>query len=382
MKKYQVFFLVLVFSLPGFLLAANPARKTSVGLRVEPEYFSPNADDFQDSTFFYPVLKSDKEVARWRLVIESEKGKLVQRLHGANFPALIKWDGKDRKDNPVAEGKYRGQLIIWGSNFKAASPWVAVSVDNSPPTATLSVSSTFYALTATGENKLIFSPRVEDKSPIQNWEFRITDPAERTVFVDWSTGPVRDLEWDGSNRDTGILSPKGLYHCTFQVWDAAGNRGLPAFVDVEINVSAQELLQRVLKYTAIFETDMGLVLQLPFDKIFLMKKGIPEFKPDAADYLREAAIVINAYPDVPVALTGYARQRKNWSEDRDLSSRIAWDVYSYLVKNGKVVSSRLKVNGRGRSPTFARRQYDNPPHFVVLRNGVEIILEGNRDWSQ
>jgi len=132
----------------------------------------------------------------------------------------------------------------------------------------------------------------------------------------------------------------------------------------------------------LFVTGMGMVLQLPFDKIYEMKKGKPVFKTDAEDYLKEAAILLNTYSEIPVQITGYCRQKKTWDADRNLSSRLGWDIYSYLVKKGKVAGSRIKVNGRGRSPTFSRRQYDNPPEFVVLKNGVEIILEGNRDWAQ
>jgi len=64
-----------------------------------------------------------------------------------------------------------------------------------------------------------------------------------------------------------------------------------------------------------------------------------------------------------------------------LNGRDVYQYYRYDAKAGSLLLilinfSRLSVKGRGRSPLITRQGADVP----VLRNGVEILLEGKRDW--
>src|SRR5262245_14829463 len=85
-----------------------------IELRVDNPYLSPNADGIKDNLFFTPVLKSEWDVTRWRLEINSKKGKTVYRVSGADFPTLIRWEGNDRKGNKLPEGAYGAVLLAWG----------------------------------------------------------------------------------------------------------------------------------------------------------------------------------------------------------------------------------------------------------------------------
>jgi hypothetical protein len=78
---------------------------------------------------------------------------------------------------------------------------------------------------------------------------------------------------------------------------------------------------------------------------------------------------------VDVELNGYSHLDKTAQSNRGEGSLYAWRVYSYLVKDGHVKASRLKVRGRGRSPMFSRRAVKLP----VVKDGVEIVLQGN-NW--
>lgn len=255
-------------------------------------------------------------------------------------------------------------------------------VDNTPPEVLLAASTNVFTLDAKGEGVLIFKPEVLDESPIGRWEFKVVDLSSRTIHVYSSSGALQDLVWNGLDQETQALAPRGNYVVTYQAWDKAGNASLPFMMDIEVEVAAQQMLEAVLQYTTVFETDMGLIVQLPAKDIFRIEKKAPVLNEVAEVYLREVAILANAYPDVSIQLDGYSRKLGSTALDRERGSRYAWRVYSYLVKKGNVKASRLTVRGRGRSAMFDRRSVNDPPDFDLLKNGVEVILEGNRDWAQ
>ena len=105
-------------------------------------------------------------------------------------------------------------------------------------------------------------------------------------------------------------------------------------------------------------------------------KGKVVLLPTADRYLRELALLANAYPKAGVVLDGYSKAYKNSKKDRELASLYAWQTYSYLVKKGNVKASRITVRGRGRSATFHRRAAG----VDFLKNGVEMVLEGSGPW--
>src|SRR5438046_1293350 len=117
--------LFFIFIFGAVLCRPVPAHSVEfsdvMDLRVDNPYFSPNGDGLHDNLFFMPVLKSEWDVARWRLEITSTKDKLVQRYTGAGFSSLIQWDGKDRKGNILPEGEYHATLSAWGPGFKIKS---------------------------------------------------------------------------------------------------------------------------------------------------------------------------------------------------------------------------------------------------------------------
>jgi outer membrane protein OmpA-like peptidoglycan-associated protein len=223
---------------------------------------------------------------------------------------------------------------------------------------------------------LEMTPTVQDASPIERWQFQILDETARTVQLFWSTGPVHAVRWDAKDRQTQVIVPQGRYRVAFEAWDAAGNGSEPAFVDVDVLVTARQMLEKALSYTQVTETGLGLVVQTPSENLFDYRKGRVVLKDSADKYLRELALLANAYPKATVSLEGYSKAYKAADKDRELASLYAWQVYSYLVKKGNVKASRITVKGRGRSATFHRREAG----IDFLKNGVEMVIEGPGPW--
>jgi len=320
--------------------------------------------------------KIDSEEQNGYYLKARKLAKKIAKISGADFSALIKWEGRNRKGLIVPDGEYTGCITVWGNNFKLKSPSKSFIVDRSPPLVEMTASTTVLDQGVFGQEFITFFPEIIDESPIDRWQFQILDITGRTVYVDWSTGPVQNIVWDGKDSATDVLAPQGFYRCALQGWDMAGNESVPFFVDVYVNVTAREMLAQVLEHVTVVETDLGLLVQLKQNELFKTIRTEVELSPDSDALLHEVAILINAYPSVSVILDGYSKRFNNPGQDRHRSSLYAWKVYSYLVKQGNVKASRLSVKGRGRHPTFSRRAVDLP----VVRNGVEVLLEGSGGW--
>ena len=364
MKKLFLAALLFIFSFFNSAILSAVEFSDVLELRADNPVFSPNGDGLQDKLFFTPVLKSDLDVIRWRLEIYTSSGKLIQRYTGAGFSSLIQWDGKDRKGNVVSEGSYQANLMAWGSGFKIKSTSRSIFVDNTPPFSELKVS------TLSSIASYIFTPSVQDNGEIDRWQFQILGVRGNTVYLDWSTGPVCALAWDGRDRTSNRTVPSGSYKAVFQAWDTAGNEGTPAFSDFSVVVAPLDEVKDLVKSLKPLSTPVGLLVQLDSKRIFFNSKGRHEIRKSALPLLNEAALLINSYPEAQVRLDGYSFAFNQSSVDRDMSSRYAWDLYSYFVKQGNVKASRFTVRGRGRVAPEDRLK-SKPPY---LRNGIEVIL--------
>ena len=372
-KHFARRFFLAFFALAGSTLL-SAGEHDELSLRIDPAYISPNDDGVQDQAFFYPVVSSQVGIQRWRLDVFRVGDGRVARLTGAGIPGLINWDCVGKKD-VVPDGNYRARLEVWGKSTHISGDQSFV-IDTTPPAVTIALSTTGIDSSILSGQPITMTPTIQDSSPIERWQFQILDETGRTVQLVWSTGPVHEVTWDGKDRATGVLVPQGHYRVAFQAWDAAGNGSDPTFGDVEMRVTAREMLEKALAYTQVTESGIGLVVQVPSEHLFGFVRGRVVLQDSAERYLRELALLANAYPKTSVTLEGYSKAYRTANKDRELGSLYAWQVYSYLVKKGNVKASRITVRGRGRSATFHRR--DAGVDF--LRNGVEMVIEGPGPW--
>jgi len=355
--------------------AEPPVQSDPVTLRIEPSYFSPNDDGVQDQIFFYPVLANFEGIRRWRLELRSLKHGSARMFSGTDLPALITWDGRDKKGVLCQDGEYRAKLTVRTKDHNLIAE-DHFFIDTQPPVVQLSVSTPVIDQSFLQNQTVAFTPIIKDMSPIDRWQLQILDQLGRTVYLFWSTEPVWQIRWNGRDQSTGILVPKGRYRCAFQVWDKAGNESATAFSDLVVDLSPKQFLEQALKKIQVSQTSVGMVVQLSGHDLFDLQKGKPVLRPDAREWLRESALLINAYPDMSVRLDGYSASQKNADQDRELSDLYAWNVYNHFVKSGNVRASRFSVQGQGRAVPAARKRADPPPP----KNGIEIILENRGEW--
>lgn len=345
-QKPLLLILLLCSASPMALIAAD---RGELSLRADPVYVSPNRDGLQDQAFFYPVLTSHRSVSRWRVDIEREGKGRQARLTGAGMPALIMWDVLDRKGVLAADGAYRARMDVWGKSLHLSAEQ-RFFVDATPPAVAISVSTPTLHLDQGGEVTYLTS--VGDRSPIERWQLQILNEAGRTVSLIWSTGPARNVTWDAQDRQTGMNVASGRYRAAYQAWDVAGNQSEPAFVDLQV-VSGESAYPG--------STAVGGVSQLSSETLFAYRRGRIILSEQAGAVLADVAAWLNANPRSDVLILGYSHAYASPRKDRDLSSRYAWLVYSYLVKQGGVKASRIRVEGRGQDAK-------------ALSNGLEVVL--------
>lgn len=361
--------ILLVISL-GVVTCELNAEDVVLELRVEPRYFSPNADNYQDQVFFYPVLRSGGDVRRWRLDLTRE-GRRIMRTSGNGLAALIPWDGTGRKGAVALNGVYEATLTVWGDGFRTASPPQAVYIDTNRPQTKLHLSTTVLDKTTVTEASLTFRPEVMDVSPITQWSVQIINERGRTVYIHASSGPLTEVVWDGKDHRTQNVVPQGNYQVAFSAWDSAGNESMPLFRDFSVRMSPELVLMSALKTIQVKKLKEGFLIQLKSNDLFRLNRGKPKLRFSADQHLQEVALMANAYPEQNVFLEGYSRKNATAKRDKDLSSLYAWAVYSHLVKKGNVLASRLSVQGRGRTMPATRRALNVP----LLFDGVEVIIK-------
>lgn len=365
--------ILLFFFAPSSLLALTPIRtfptQDILRLRVDPPLFSPNGDGFQDQAFFYPVLKEPLEISHWRMDITDGRGKRFRRLTGSGFPALIRWDGFDKQGRQVPEGNYRLSLQVWsGRTLLAVQNKVVVDVR--PPQVDIFVASQSVQRSFSQKN-LIFEPRLHDESRISRWQIQVLDLTGRTVYLFWSTGPARQVQWQGYDQATGLFVPQGHYRCAVQAWDEAGNQSDVAFADFFVDISASDIIAESLENIQPLAVANGLLIQLERARLFENRRGEISISDSGIRLLKEVAILINAYPDTPVFIDGYADSFKEQEKNKNLSNVYAWTVYNRLVRLGNVKPMRMNVRARGQAITAERRKIRVPP----MGRGVEITIQ-------
>ncbi|MCG3206174.1 MAG: hypothetical protein KCHDKBKB_02903 [Elusimicrobia bacterium] len=371
----KLIFSFIVFSI-GALPLYSKEEPNSLQLRIEPAYISPNDDGLKDQLFIYPVLQTHVRIKSWTVDILTKKNhRRVARLSGSGFPALIKWDGLDRKAMKVQDGAYLAKMSIFGIKKTFVSEQ-SFWVDTRAPEVGVSLSTQVFDRSFLDKGQLIIFPQAQDASPLDQWLIQVIGQSGVTVHLILSSGTIREIDWDGTDRNTQVLVPQGDYRVIFQAWDAAGNESFPAFSDFKANVTPREMLGHSLRLIQVNETDLGLIVSIGSQNLFHTVNKKLELSETGKEWMREVAILANAYPQVNVKVDGYSRSMKKSNLDQELSSVYAWRVYSHLTKIGNVKASRLTVKGRGRSPMFDRRAAGVP----VVQNGVEIILEGGGPW--
>lgn len=223
---------VFVGSLDGNVYAFGLPAITS--FTVHPNPFSPNGDGRKDTT---TLAASFNTLVKWKVQVRSSAGVLVRSWAGTGSALTIIWGGKDASGTIVPDGVYIVRLSgsdLSGTSFK--TEWRQIRVDNTPPTANVTV------------DPLSFNPTLGQKTTIT---YKISEACYITIKIYSSTGGLvktllnnvlnsacsHSIVWNGKDDAGNIVSP-GTYNIKIFVVDKAGNRASPYPVSRTVTVTA------------------------------------------------------------------------------------------------------------------------------------------------
>ena len=131
-----VFAVLVVATIAAFFVTQQLKSEFPLVTRfaAKPTYFSPNADDYQDSTRIGFNLTEPAQVTF--LVLDSEGNEVRRIVDERRLPGDVKyrftWDGNDDDGDPVPDGTYR-MRVVRRDESRVINSYKEINVDRSPP---------------------------------------------------------------------------------------------------------------------------------------------------------------------------------------------------------------------------------------------------------
>ena len=175
---------------------------------------------------------------------------------------------------------------------------------------------------------------------------------------------------------------KDVYDIMLTAYDSADNKKVlqtPVSVNVAPKV-VEKIVEKVVKETVapppppelkVKQEKRGLVVSLSSEVLFDSGKFM--LKPAAAKSLDEVVKILNDYPENKVVIEGHTDATGNRENNTELSSKRAWGVYSYLVKQGGISAERLSPKGFGpdrpvaSNSTFEGKAKNRRVEIIILK---------------
>ena len=225
-----VFAVLVVATVAAFFATQQLKGEFPLVIRfaTKPAHFSPNGDDYRDTTEVGFDLSEPASVTF--MVIDSE-GNEVRRIVSERRLAgdakhRFRWDGRDDDGNPVDDGTYR-MRVVRREESRVIDSVKKITIDRRPPKVTLlSAEPSVVATGLPGETPTV---RLRYRGPKNNAPvFRVfrTDDGKPHIVRRFRGGPNREGVWDGqvsTGPERTAPAPEGDYAFTVAVRDRAGN---------------------------------------------------------------------------------------------------------------------------------------------------------------
>jgi N,N-dimethylformamidase beta subunit-like protein/flagellar hook capping protein FlgD len=196
---------------------------------TKPAHFSPNGDDYRDTTQIGFDLSEPASVTF--MVVDSEGSEVrhivSERRLAGDAKHRFRWDGTDDDGNTVPDGTYR-MRVVRRDESRVIDSVKKISVDRKPPRVTLwSAEPSVVATGLPGETPSVRLSYHGPKNQAPVFRVFRTDDGKPHIVRRFRGGPNRGGVWDGqvsiAPERTGP-APEGDYAFTVAVRDRAGNQ--------------------------------------------------------------------------------------------------------------------------------------------------------------
>ncbi|MFW6210489.1 MAG: OmpA family protein, partial [bacterium] len=305
-----------------------------VDLKVRPDLFSPNNDDFLDTVFFIPELKSRKFLKTLAInIFDVSETDLLTRLD-LEFDRndFTQWDGSAGRII-LPDGMYKAKLKAVYENGISESDFVDIEIDTTPPE--IKVEAEPKILKPGSKDSLIipasFTFYASDKNGVKDWTLFIFDE-DNNLFFDMagSGSPPLSYIWDGKGNDGSYVKTGEIYRYTLAATDTLGNSG-------QTPLQSQVVLLKEIKLT--FASDA------------LFKTGEANVKISAFKTLRTMKKVIEDFPDSKIKVMGYTDSipagGAKYKNNIELSQARADAVKFFMINLLGIKASKITASGLG-----------------------------------
>ncbi len=309
-------------------------------LTVAPAAFSPNRDNFMDSTFYTLTLKAPGKIKSAKVKIYDSTGRNLQAILPAGVHATnVPWNGLSQTGAVLPDGPYLAAAFVDYDNGTSISQPVSVEIHTTPPSMVIDAQP---KLIKPGQaEKLIipstFSMSAIDKYNVANWQLAVYDSNKKLFFNTGGLGmPPPVFVWDGKSNAGEYVTTGQLYYYNMFSSDTLGNKG-------QTPLQAQVVLLREIKL--LFASDA------------LFEIGDANVKISAYHILKGLKQTTDKYPDSDILIGGYTDNLppsgQKYPDNITLSKARAEAVKFFMVELMGFDQNRIKTTGWGEQSPIA-----------------------------
>ncbi len=375
----------------------KPTVNLQAKLTVEPYYFSPNEDGYLDNIFFRHNVSTFTNITLLNYVIKDDKNKVVKVIKSTSAKNIIDsfytYDAKDLSGETLKDGKYSVEFVLRDDAEEEVIIYTSQKeffvVDTAPPLIKIQLSTTTFSPDGDGNNDDIkFNIYIMDENPIESFNVNILTVDDKKVYT-YKTIQLQPLQkdfevnflWDGKDEIYKEVVPNGVYKILCSVKDKAGNKSIK---EEKFNVyiapkKPEKIVEKVVeKEEVLFYIEAakviidkrGIVVIYSTDELFI--KNTTEINPDMKQSLNSLGEIIKTkFKDKNIIIEGHTDSVGDDKENKARSSKYAWAVYSYFVKELGLQENLLEAKGCGEERPIA----SNKSKYGRAQNRrIEIIL--------
>lgn len=303
-----------------------------VKLSVYPAVFSPNADNFMDTSAFTPVIKSREKLNSLKVSLFSDDGSVIAELPLGLTEKGVQWKG-EASGLTMPDGVYKASLTAVYETGDSVSEKINVEIDNTPPEVQIDAEP---KLLKPGSTDSLIIPSTftffaRDRNKVAKWQFLIWDKNKKVFSNIGGAGePPLSYIWDGKAADGVYVETGEIYYYSMITYDSVGNK-------TQTVPQAQVVLLREIKLT--FSSDA------------IFDVGQADVKITAYGIMKDMKKVISKHPESEIIVSGYTDNMQprgiKYKNNVELSKARADAVKFFMVNLLSMEESRISTAGMG-----------------------------------